>query len=111
MNHMIVRPRQDLESGKRIQAVSRPCNLAMKSRRFPLLLLFLVSAILVSAQSGANDVRAREILKELIEINTKDPQRQQFATGGTRVESRILMAKPTTRCVRPEWSRFARPRR
>jgi acetylornithine deacetylase/succinyl-diaminopimelate desuccinylase-like protein len=72
MNYMIASLRQDLESGKRIQAVSGPRNPAMKSRLFLLLLLFLVSATLVSAQSGPNDVRAREVFKELIEINTTD---------------------------------------
>ena len=38
----------------------------------PLPLLFLASAVLVSAQSGSKDARAREIFKELIEINTTD---------------------------------------
>ena len=35
-------------------------------------LLVLLAAAVVSAQTGPNDARAREIYKELVEINTTD---------------------------------------
>jgi acetylornithine deacetylase/succinyl-diaminopimelate desuccinylase-like protein len=51
------------------------------------LAIAVLAAALVSAQSGPNDARAREIFKELIEINTTD------SSGNTTAAARAVAAR------------------
>jgi len=55
-------------------------------------LLILLTGGLVSAQSGPNDQRAREILKELIEINTTDTPGGNVTRAADAVAARLKAA-------------------
>ena len=55
-------------------------------------LLIFLSAGLVSAQSGPNDQRAREIFKELIEINTTDTPAGNVTRAAEAVAARLKAA-------------------
>jgi acetylornithine deacetylase/succinyl-diaminopimelate desuccinylase-like protein len=54
--------------------------------------LVLVAASLVSAQSGPNDARAREIYKELVEINTTDTPAGNVTRAAEAVAARLKAA-------------------
>src|SRR5712691_13072019 len=55
-------------------------------------LVILLTAGLVSAQSGPNDQRAREIFKELIEINTTDTPAGNVTRAAEAVAARLKAA-------------------
>jgi len=55
-------------------------------------LLIILAAGLVSAQSGPNDQRAREIFKELIEINTTDTPAGNVTRAAEAVAARLKAA-------------------
>ncbi len=55
-------------------------------------LLIILAAGLVSAQSGPNDQRAREIFKELIEINTTDTPAGNVTRASEAVAARLKAA-------------------
>src|SRR5713101_4388545 len=55
-------------------------------------LVILLAAGLVSAQSGPNDQRAREIFKELIEINTTDTPAGNVTRAAEAVAARLKAA-------------------
>src|SRR6266853_878198 len=52
-------------------------------------LVIILAAGLVSAQSGPNDQRAREIFKELIEINTTDTPAGNVTRAAEAVAARL----------------------
>ncbi len=56
------------------------------------LLLVLIAAAAVSAQTGPNDARAREIYKELIEINTTDTPAGNVTRAADAVAARLKAA-------------------
>ena len=56
------------------------------------LLLALLAATVVSAQTGPNDARAREIYKELIEINTTDTPAGNVTKAADAVAARLKAA-------------------
>src|SRR6266853_5651281 len=55
-------------------------------------LVILLAAGVVSAQSGPNDQRAREIFKELIEINTTDTPAGNVTRAAEAVAARLKAA-------------------
>ena len=55
-------------------------------------LLVLLSVGAMSAQSSPNDVRAREMFKELIEINTTDTPAGNVTTAAEAVAARLKAA-------------------
>jgi acetylornithine deacetylase/succinyl-diaminopimelate desuccinylase-like protein len=55
-------------------------------------LLVLLAAGVVTAQSGPNDARAREIFKELVEINTTDTPAGNVTTAADAVAARLKAA-------------------
>ncbi len=55
-------------------------------------LLVLLAAAVVSAQTGPNDARAREIYKELIEINTTDTPAGNVTKAADAVAARLKAA-------------------
>jgi len=56
------------------------------------LLFVALAASIVSAQSGPNDARAREIFKQLIEINTTDTPAGNVTTAAEAVAARLKAA-------------------
>jgi acetylornithine deacetylase/succinyl-diaminopimelate desuccinylase-like protein len=54
--------------------------------------LVVVAAALVSAQSGPNDARARQIFKQLVEINTTDTPAGNVTTAAEAVAARLKAA-------------------
>jgi acetylornithine deacetylase/succinyl-diaminopimelate desuccinylase-like protein len=55
-------------------------------------LTLALSAGLASAQSGPNDARARDIFKQLIEINTTDTERGNITTAAEAMAARLRAA-------------------
>src|SRR4051812_43995321 len=55
-------------------------------------ILALLAASVVSAQSGPNDARAREIYKELVEINTTDTPAGNVTKAAEAVAARLKAA-------------------
>ena len=61
------------------------------SMKYPALLVLLAGSI-VSAQAGPNDARAREIYKELVEINTTDTPAGNVTKAAEAVMARLKAA-------------------
>jgi len=61
-------------------------------RLIPISILLLAAAIGVSAQSGSNDAKAREIYKQLIEINTTDTPAGNVTKAAEAVAARLKAA-------------------
>ena len=61
------------------------------SMKYPALLVLLAGSI-VSAQAGPNDARAREIYKELVEINTTDTPAGNVTKAAEAVAARLKSA-------------------
>ena len=57
-----------------------------------LFLAFLSLSMSISAQSGPNDARAREIYKELVEINTTDTPAGNVTKAAEAVAARLRAA-------------------
>src|SRR5215208_2183246 len=55
-------------------------------------LFMLLAATVVSAQTGPNDARAREIYKELVEINTTDTPAGSVTRAAEAVAARLKAA-------------------
>ena len=58
----------------------------------PALLILLLTTVPLTAQSGPNDARAREIFKELIEINTTDTPAGNLTTAAEAMAARLKAA-------------------
>src|SRR3954465_1058784 len=79
--------------GRRAKARCLRCvyNATMK-RQLIVSILAMGSAVVLSAQSGSNDARAREIYKQLIEINTTDTPAGNVTKAAEAVAARLKAA-------------------
>jgi acetylornithine deacetylase/succinyl-diaminopimelate desuccinylase-like protein len=62
------------------------------TRSIPTSVLLLAAAVCVSAQSGPNDAKAREIYKQLIEINTTDTPAGNVTKAAEAIAARLTAA-------------------
>src|SRR6185312_5169281 len=67
-------------------------NLTMPRSWLPLAFASLCVCVSIHAQSGPNDARAREIYKELVEINTTDTPAGNVTRAAEAVAARLRAA-------------------